>query len=55
MVHVFGSLIAATYHYLFIIVQIALGDTLYLLAHRCREEQRVAVFGNTLQDGVDAL
>ena len=55
MVHVLGTLITATHHYLLIVVQVALGDTLYLLAHRCREEQRVTVFRNTLQNGVDAL
>ena len=55
MVYVLGTLVAAAHHNFLVVVQIALGNALYLLTHGGREEQCVAVFGNTLQDGVDAL
>ena len=55
MVHVLGALVAAAHHDLLRVVQVALGYALYLAAHRSREEQRVAVVGYALQNGVDAL
>ena len=43
VVHVFGSLVAASHHDFLGVVEIVLGYLLYLLAHGGREEQRVAV------------
>ena len=37
MVYVLGTFITRTNHNLFIVVQVSLGNTFYLLAHRCRE------------------
>ena len=55
VVHIFRALVAASHHNFLIVVQIALGYFLNLLAHRCREQQRVTVFGNTCENLVDAL
>ena len=55
MVHVFGTFITRANHNLFIVVQVSLGNTFYLLAHRRREEQCVTVLRNTLQNGIDTL
>ena len=55
MVDVFGTLVARAYHYLLVVVQIVACYALYLLAHGGREEQRVAVFGHSLEDSVDAV
>ena len=55
MVHVLSTLIARAHHNLFVVVQVALGYALYLLTHGGREEQRITVFGNTLQNRIDAL
>ena len=55
VVDVLSTLVSASHHNLLVIVQIALGDALYLAAHGSREEQRVAVFRHTFQDLVNAL
>ncbi len=55
VVYVFGTLVAASHHYLLVVVQIRLGYLLYLFAHRGREKQRVALFGHPLEYLVDAL
>ena len=55
VVDVLGTLIAASHHYLLVVVQVALGDALYLAAHGGREEQRIAALGHTLQYLVDTL
>ena len=38
MVHVFCPFVARAYHNLFVVVQVTLGNALYLLAHGGREE-----------------
>ena len=38
MVYVLGSFVARTHHNLLVVVQVTLGNALYLLAHRSREE-----------------
>ena len=55
MVHVLGTLITAAYDDFLRVVEEVLGYLLDFLAHRCREEQRVTVLGNTGQNGVDVL
>ena len=49
MINVFGTLIAASHNYFLIIMQIALGHSLYVFAHCGREEQCVAVLGHARQ------
>ena len=46
VVHVFGTLVARSHHNLLIVMEIAFGHRLDLLAHRCREEQCVVVVGH---------
>ena len=55
VVYVFGTLVAAAYHNLLVVVQIVAGDAFHLTAHGGGEEQGVAVFGHSLEDGVDAF
>ena len=55
MVDVLGTLVAASNDDFLVFVEITLGYSLYLAAHGRREEQSVAVLGNTLQYLVDAL
>ena len=55
VVDVLGALVAAAHYYLFRLAQVVAGYFLYLLAHRCREEQRVAVFGHALKYLVNAF
>ena len=55
MVYVLSPFVARTHHNLLVVVQIALGNALYLLAHGGREEQGVAVFRYTLEYRVNAL
>ena len=55
MVDVFCTFVSRSDHDFLRVVEIVLADTLDFLAHRGREEQRVAFFRNLGQDGVDAL
>ena len=55
VVHVFGSFVAASHHYLLVFSQVALGYAFYLAAHGGREEQRVALLGHAGEYLVDAL
>ena len=55
VVHMLCTLVAASYHDFLIVMQITFGNAFYLLAHRRREKQRVALCGHSLQDRVNAL
>ena len=55
MVYVLGSFVAASHHNLLRVVQVVACNLLYFLAHRGREEQRVAVFGHAFEYLVDAF
>ena len=55
MVHILRSLVSRAYHYFLVVVQIRHRYLLYLPAHRCREQQRIALCGYTLQYLVDTL
>ena len=55
VIHVLGPFVARAHHDFLVVVQIVLGDALHLPAHRGREEQRVVVVGQRLEDGVDTL
>ena len=55
MVHVFCPLVAAAYDYLFVVVQILFCYSFYLAAHRGREHQRGVLFGQCVENLVDAV
>ena len=55
VVNVLGTLVARTNYNLLIIVQVALGNLLNLLAHCGREEQRVTVGRNRLEYFINAV
>ena len=55
VVHTLCALVAATYHYLLIVVQILLCHTLHLFTHGGREHQRVMIIRQRLEYLVDAI
>ena len=54
-VNALGALVAATHNYLFVVVQILFGYTLYLFAHSGREHQRVMIGRERLEYLVDTV
>ena len=55
VIHTLCALVAATYHYLLIVVQILLCHTLHLFTHGGREHQRVMIIRQRLEYLVDAI
>ena len=55
VVHVLGPFVARAHHDLLVVVQVVLGDTLHLTAHRGREHQGVMLCWQGLEDLVDAF
>ena len=55
MVHILRTLIATADHDLLVVVEVALGHTLHLAAHRGREEQCVALLGNAFENLGDGV
>ena len=55
MIHALGTLVARTYHHLFVVSQVFLGHALYLAAHCSREHQRAVLLGERLENLVDSL
>ena len=55
MVDILRTLVARAYYNLLVVVQIVECYLLNLLAHRCREEQRVAVSRHVVEYLVDAV
>ena len=55
MIHALGTLVARTYHHLFVVSQVFLGHTLYLAAHCSREHQRAMLLGERLKNLIDSI
>ena len=55
MVDMFSALVAASYDYLFGIVEVVARDALYLLAHGGREKEGVAFCWHSCKDGIYAF
>ena len=55
MIDVFSSLVAATHLDLALLLQVVLGNTLYLLTHGSTEEKSTVLLRNTLEDSIQLL
>ena len=55
VVHLLRALVSRAHYDLLCVAEVVLADALNLLAHCCREEQRVAVVWHSGKDSVDAL
>ena len=55
VVDVLCALIARANHYFLVVMQVATRNLLYLLTHRSREEQRIAVLRNILENLIDTV